>query len=280
MAEMATITASDVNKLRQQTGAGMMDCKNALVEANGDFEQAVDILRKKGQKVAAKRGDREANEGAVIAKATADGKKAVVIMLNCETDFVAKNDDFVAFAEEILNIAAEKTPANVEELKALTFADGRTVAEHITDNIGKIGEKIDLGAYEIVSGEQAVAYIHPGNRLATIVSLNKAGENIKEAGKQVAMQVAAMDPVAVDESSVSQETIDREIEIGKELARQEGKPEEMIDKIAQGKLKKFFKENTLVNQDFIRDNKKTVAQFLKDTADGLQVVEFKRVTLG
>jgi len=280
MAEMATITASDVNKLRQQTGAGMMDCKNALVEANGDFEQAVDILRKKGQKVAAKRGDREANEGAVIAKTTADGKKAVVIMLNCETDFVAKNENFVAFAEEILNVAADKTPANVDELKALTLADGRTVSDHITDNIGKIGEKIDLGAYEIVNGEQAVAYIHPGNRLATIVSLNKSGENIEDAGKQVAMQVAAMDPVAVDETSVTQETIDRELEIGKELARQEGKPEEMIDKIAQGKLKKFFKENTLVNQDFIRDNKKTVAQFLKDTADGLQVVEFKRVTLG
>ncbi len=280
MAEMATITASDVNKLRQQTGAGMMDCKNALVEANGDFEQAVDILRKKGQKVAAKRGDREANEGAVIAKTTADGKKAVVIMLNCETDFVAKNENFVAFAEEILNVAADKTPANVDELKALTLADGRTVSDHITDNIGKIGEKIDLGAYEIVNGEQAVAYIHPGNRLATIVSLNKSGENIEDAGKQVAMQVAAMDPVAVDETSVTQETIDRELEIGKELARQEGKPEEMIDKIAQGKLKKFFKENTLVNQDFIRDNKKTVAQFLKDTADGLKVVEFKRVTLG
>jgi len=280
MAEMATITASDVNKLRQQTGAGMMDCKNALVEANGDFEQAVDILRKKGQKVAAKRGDREANEGAVIAKTTADCKKAVVIMLNCETDFVAKNENFVAFAEEILNVAADKTPANVDELKALTLADGRTVSDHITDNIGKIGEKIDLGAYEIVNGEQAVAYIHPGNRLATIVSLNKSGENIEDAGKQVAMQVAAMDPVAVDETSVTQETIDRELEIGKELARQEGKPEEMIDKIAQGKLKKFFKENTLVNQDFIRDNKKTVAQFLKDTADGLQVVEFKRVTLG
>lgn len=280
MAEMATITASDVNKLRQQTGAGMMDCKNALVEANGDFEQAVDILRKKGQKVAAKRGDREANEGAVIAKTTADGKKAVVIMLNCETDFVAKNENFVAFAEEILNVAADKTPANVDELKTLTLADGRTVSDHITDNIGKIGEKIDLGAYEIVNGEQAVAYIHPGNRLATIVSLNKNGENIEDAGKQVAMQVAAMDPVAVDETSVTQETIDRELEIGKELARQEGKPEEMIDKIAQGKLKKFFKENTLVNQDFIRDNKKTVAQFLKDTADGLQVVEFKRVTLG
>jgi elongation factor Ts len=280
MAEMATITASDVNKLRQQTGAGMMDCKNALVEASGDFEQAVDILRKKGQKVAAKRGDREANEGAVIAKTTADGKKAVVIMLNCETDFVAKNENFVAFAEEILNVAADKTPANVAELKALTLADGRTVLDHITDNIGKIGEKIDLGAYEIVNGEQAVAYIHPGNRLATIVSLNKSGENIEDAGKQVAMQVAAMDPVAVDETSVTQETIDRELEIGKELARQEGKPEEMIDKIAQGKLKKFFKENTLVNQDFIRDNKKTVAQFLKDTADGLQVVEFKRVTLG
>lgn len=268
---MANITASDVNALRKQTGAGMMDCKKALVEAQGDFETAIDLLRKQGQKVAAKRGEREANEGVIIAKSK--GKHGVLIVLNCETDFVAKNEDFVKFAYSILDTAIENKPASLDALKALKIGP-ITIEEKIAEQTGVIGEKIDLSAYEQISAEEVVAYIHPGNRLAAIVGLNKTGH--AEVGKDVAMQIAAMDPVAVDKDGVSTDIIEREMEIGKELARAEGKPENMIDKIAEGKLNKFYKENTLLNQQSIKDNKKTVAQILNEAEKGLTVTAFKR----
>jgi elongation factor Ts len=274
---MANITAAEVNKLRKASGAGMMDCKKALVESEGDFDQAIDILRKKGQKVANKRADREANEGAVLAKTTDDKKHAAVILFSCETDFVAKNDEFIAFSTKLLDIAVDKKPKNIEEFKAIDI-DGRTVAEHITEMVGKTGEKMDLAGYEYVAGEKTYAYIHPGNRLATIVGLNK--DSYDEVGHQLTMQVAAMAPVAVDRDDVPQNVIDKEIEIGKEQAQQEGKPEHLLEKIAMGKLNKFFKENTLLNQDFIRDTKKTVVQYLKETDPELKVIGFKRIALG
>lgn len=273
------ISAADVNKLRQMTGAGMMDCKKALTEANGDFEQAVDYLRKKGQKVAANRSDRDAAEGVTIGKVTADGKRGVLITLNCETDFVAKNEAFVAFTTSILDLAIEKNPATLDELKALDL-DGQTVETRVTEQIGKIGEKIELSAYEKVEAEYVVAYNHPGNKVATIVGLNKpANEKIEVAAKDVAMQVAAMAPVALDKDDVDAKTLEREIEIGKEQARAEGKPEEMLEKIAMGKLNKFYKESTLLNQEFIKDNKKTIRQYLDETEKGLTATGFKRISL-
>ncbi len=278
---MANITAADVNKLRKQTGAGMMDCKKALVEAEGDFDKAIDLLRKKGQKVAAKRGDRDANEGLVIAKTTTDAKKAVMVVVNCETDFVAKNEDFGTFANKILDLAIKNNPANIEELKALSFdGNGLTVADKITEQTGVIGEKIDVSGYEVVEADQAVAYNHPGNKLASIVGLNKSGDTIAEAGKQVAMQVAAMDPIAIDENSVPEEIIAKEMELGKEKALAEGKPEHIVEKIAEGTVKKYLKENTLLNQASVRDNKKTVSQMLSEVEGGLTVTDFKRIMLG
>lgn len=277
---MANITAQEVNKLRQQTGAGMMDCKKALVEADGDFDKAVDILRKKGQKVAAKRGDRDAREGLVIAKTTEDGSKGVLVVLNCETDFVAKNEDFVAFANKIADIAVANQPESLEALIALSFdGNGMTIGDKVTEQIGVIGEKLEVSAFETVKADSVVAYNHPGNKIASIVGLNQGGD-LAEVGKQVAMQVAAMAPVALDQDGVSQEIIDRELEIGKEQAIQEGKPAEMAEKIAAGKLNKFFKENTLLNQAFVRDNKKSVQQFLSETSEGLTVTDFKRIQLG
>lgn len=273
------ITASDVNKLRQQTGAGMMDCKNALVEANGDFEAAVDILRKKGQKVAAKRGENEAAEGLVFAQTSADNKVGVLLTLNCETDFVAKNDTYRNFVQSLVDIAMKNLPATSEELKGLKYDDKLTVEEKITEQVGVIGEKLDLSGYAVLKGDTVVAYNHPGNQLATLVALNKGGETVAEAGRQVAMQVAAMNPIALNKDGVDARTIEREIEVGKELAIQEGKPAEMADKIAQGRLSKFFKENTLLSQEFIRDNKLTVEQFLDATENGLTVTEFKRFSL-
>ena len=272
------ITASEVNKLRQQTGAGMMDCKKALEEAQGDFEAAVDILRLKGQKVAAKRGDREASEGLAIAKTTDNGKKAVAIILNCETDFVANNAAFGEVANNILTVAINESPASLDELKSKTFPGSElSIADKLTEEIGKIGEKIELSYYETVEGECVVAYNHPGNNLASIVSFNKpAGEDIT---RDVAMQVAAMAPVAVNEDSIPAEVIAKELQIGKELAIQEGKPAEMADKIAQGRLKKFFKESTLLNQAFIKDNKLSIAAYLQQKEDGLTVTEFKRASL-
>jgi elongation factor Ts len=273
------ITAADVNKLRQQTGAGMMDCKNALVEANGDFEAAVDILRKKGQKIAAKRGENDAREGVIFAQTNPEGTVGVLVTLNCETDFVAKNDNYRNFVQSLVDIAMKNLPTTAEELKALKFDDKLTVEEKITEQVGVIGEKLDLSAYAVVKGDTVVAYNHPGNQLATLVALNKGGESVAEAGRQVAMQVAAMNPIALNKDGVDARTIEREIEVGKDLAIQEGKPEEMAEKIAQGRLTKFFKENTLLSQEFIRDNKVTVEQFLNSTENGLTVTEFKRFSL-
>ncbi|MBL0046845.1 MAG: elongation factor Ts [Bacteroidetes bacterium] len=272
-----TITAADVNKLRTQTGAGMMDCKKALMEAEGDFEKAVDYLRKKGQKVAANRGDRDAKEGCVLAKVTADGKRGVVVTLSCETDFVAINEDFVGFTTSLLDLAIEKNPANVEAFHALSIGN-LSVAEKITEYVGKIGEKIELSRYEVVNAEKVVAYIHPGNKLATIVGFNK---NIadEQVGKDVAMQIAAMAPVAVDKGDVDPSLLEREIEIAKEQLRNEGKPEDKIEMISKGKIEKFYKESTLLNQEFVKDNKKTVAQYLNDAEKGLTVTAFKRVSL-
>jgi len=273
------ITAADVNKLRQQTGAGMMDCKKALTEANGDFEAAVDYLRKKGAKVAASRQDRDSNEGVVIAKATADGKRGVVIELNCETDFVAKNTDFVALGNKFADLAIEKNPATLEELLSLEI-DGSKVSDIIIENTGKIGEKIGISKFETVTGEKVVPYIHGNYRLGVLVALNQNVEGVEEAGKDVAMQIAAMNPVALDKDGVDSTTIERETEIAKEQIRAEGKPEAMVEKIAAGKLNKFYKDNTLLNQEFVKDSSKDVRKFLNDTANGLTVTSFKRVQLG
>jgi elongation factor Ts len=275
---MANITAAEVNKLRQMTGAGMMDCKKALEEANGDYEQAIDILRKKGQKVASKRADKEAKEGIVIAKTSTDNKFAAVLMLNCETDFVAKNAEFIAFAKSVLDLALTHKPKTADELKNLDW-NGRKVMDGVTDLIGKTGEKMDISKYECIEAAKTFAYNHQGNRLATIVGLSK-DTGSDEVGHQLAMQVAAMSPVAVDQADVPQEIIKKEIEIGMEQAREEGKPENMLEKIAQGKLNKFYKENTLLNQDFIRDNKLTVGQYLKQVDADLKVVGFRRLMLG
>ena len=278
---MSKITAADVNNLRKQTGAGMMDCKKALVEADGDFDQAIDILRKKGQKVAAKRGDRDANEGLIIAKTTEDGKKAVLVEVNCETDFVAQNADFSAFATTILDAAITNSPSSLDALKDLPFnGESLTIGEKVIEQTGVIGEKIQVSGYEFVEAEHAIAYNHPGNRLASIVALNKSSEAVSEAGKQVAMQIAAMDPIAIDEAGVSEEVIEKEMALGREIALQEGKPENIIDKIAEGKVKKYLKENTLLNQASVRDNKKTVSQYLNETENGLTVTDFKRRMLG
>jgi len=272
------ISAAEVNKLRKQTGAGMMDCKKALVEAEGDFEKAVDILRKKGQKVAAKRSERDATEGVVLAGKTEDGKHGAIIVVNCETDFVAKNDDFTKFAEKILNIALDKMPADLDALKALPFNDNMTVEEKITEQTGVIGEKIELSSYDTIDADSVITYIHPGNKLASVVGLNKSGD-FSEVGKDVAMQVAAMAPVALDKDSVPQDVINKEIEVGKDLAIQEGKPAELAEKIAMGRLNKFFQENTLLNQAFIKDNKKSIKQYLGEAEDGLSVTSFKRFSL-
>jgi elongation factor Ts len=275
---MANITAAEVNKLRKATGAGMMDCKRALVESEGDFEKAIDILRKKGQKVASKRADKEANEGIVMAKATDDNKYAALFMLNCETDFVAKNDEFVGFANKLMELALANKPASLDAFKALDV-DGRNVGDHITEMVGKTGEKMDMAHYEFIEAAQVAAYNHQGNRLATIVGLNKEDVDI-EVGRQLAMQVAAMNPVAIDKEDVAQEIIDKEIEIGKEQAKQEGKREDLLEKIAMGKLNKFFKENTLLNQDFVRDSKMTVKQYLNGIDKDLKVTSIKRLMLG
>jgi elongation factor Ts len=273
------ITAADVNKLRQQTGAGMMDCKKALTEANGDFEAAIDNLRKKGAKVAASRQDRESNEGVVIAKTTADGKRGVVVEFNCETDFVAKNADFVAFANSIADLAIEKSPASLEQLLELDL-NGEKLADTIISQIGKIGEKVGVSKFETVTGEKVIAYIHGNYRLGVLVALSSNPASADEVGKDVAMQIAAMNPVAIDKGDVDSRTIERELEIAKDVIRAEGKPEEMVEKIALGKLNKFYKDSTLLNQEFVKDSSKTVAQFLNDVEKGLTVSAFKRVQLG
>ncbi|MGB5369271.1 MAG: translation elongation factor Ts [Flavobacteriaceae bacterium] len=274
---MANITAADVNKLRQTTGAGMMDCKKALVEANGDFEKAIEILRKKGQKVAANRADRDSSEGAAIAKVTTDNTAGVLISLNCETDFVAKNDSFVALANALADLAL-----NFKSKEAFLAADfnGISVQEKLTEQTGVIGEKIEIGGFEKLSAPFVGSYIHAGNKIATLVGLSAAVKGVDVAAKDVAMQAAAMNPVALNEAAVDQSIIDKEIEIAKDQLRQEGKPEAMLDNIAKGKLNRFFKDNTLVNQDFIKDSKLSVAQYVKSIDPKLEVTGFKRVALG
>ncbi|MBW7846927.1 MAG: elongation factor Ts [Bacteroidales bacterium] len=274
------ITAAQVNELRKITGAGMMDCKNALVESEGDMEKAIDILRKKGQKVAAKRADREATEGVIIAKTNADATYAALVMVNCETDFVAKNEDFVKYAHGILDLALQHKVQTIDELKKLEL-NGRKVEDTITDQTGVIGEKIDLGGFYKIEAPLTSAYIHPGNRLSSIIGLNKADvANVHQIARELAMQVAAMDPVAIDEADVPADVIQREIEIGMEQARNEGKAEDMLERIARGKLGKFYRENTLLNQDFVRDSKKTVKQYLAEADKSLTVTAFKRLMLG
>jgi elongation factor Ts len=273
------ITAADVNKLRQQTGAGMMDCKKALTEANGDFEAAIDNLRKKGAKVAASRQDRESNEGVVIAKTTADGKRGIIVEFNCETDFVAKNADFVAFANSIADLAVEKNPASLEELTNLEL-NGEKLADIIISKTGTIGEKVGISKFETITGEKVIAYIHGNYRLGVLVALSANPASADEVGKDVAMQIAAMNPVAIDKTDVDSKTIERELEIAKDVIRAEGKPEEMVEKIAAGKLNKFYKDSTLLNQEFVKDSSKSVAQFLNDVDKGLTVTAFKRVQLG
>ncbi len=271
------ITASQVNELRKKTGAGMMDCKKALVEADGDMEQAVDLLRKKGQKVAAKRGDNEAKEGVIFAESK--GSTGYILQLNCETDFVAKNEDFRNFVQSLLNVAIDKDVDSVEDLKSAAYDEKLSVEEKLTEQIGVIGEKLDLSGFGKIAAESVVAYNHPGNQIAALVGLNKTGDEVEEAGRQVAMQVAAMNPVALNKDEVDQDTIDHEIQVGKDQAIEEGKPEDLAEKIAQGRLNKFFKENTLLSQAFVRDNKKNVQQFLEETTSGLTVTAFKRFSL-
>lgn len=276
---MSEISASDVKKLREMTGAGMMDCKAAMTEANGDFEKAIEVLRKKGQKLSVKRADREAKEGAVIALVNESRTKGVVIRLSSETDFVSKNEDFVNTAKHIAQIALEHFPADLAALNELPI-NGVAIKDKVSDMIAAIGEKIGLESYEKLEAPQVVPYIHMGNRAGVIVALNKAGDGFLEAGKDVAMQVAAMKPIAVTPDGVDKSVIEKEIEIGKEVARQEGKAEEMLEKIATGKLNKFFKESTLLQQEFVKDSKLTVDQYLKKADKDLTVTAFKHVMNG
>lgn len=276
---MSTISAQDVKNLREMTGAGMMDCKAALTEANGDIEKAIEILRLKGQKLSVKRADREAKEGVVHALVSDDGKRGVVVRLSSETDFVAKNEDFVNLAKEFAQIALDKFPADLESLLSQPYRN-ITIGEKVQEQVGVIGEKIELSDYEKVEAPQVVSYVHMGNKAGVIVGLNKDDASFKDAGRDVAMQVAAMKPVALNKDGVDASVIEKEVEIGKELARQEGKPEEMLEKIALGKLNKFFKDNTLLAQAFVKDNSQSVEGYLKSIDKDLTVTEFKHVRLG
>jgi elongation factor Ts len=275
-----TITAADINKLRQMTGAGMMDCRKALTETNGDMEAAIDWLRKKGQKVAALRGDREAKEGVVLARTTADNKSGITLCLSCETDFVSKNADFVAFAQSIMDAAIAQNVKSVDELNAASVG-GAKIADLVNDKLASIGEKIGISKFERVDADFVASYIHGANRMGVLVGLNKSAD---EAGKNIAMQIAAMNPVAVDASSVPAEVVAREKAIVLELIQNDpkmvGKPEEMINKIAEGKLNSFFKESTLLAQAFVKDGGLSVGDYLKSVDPSLKVVSFKRVALG
>jgi len=279
----ATVTAADINKLRQTTGAGMMDCRKALVESDGDFEKAIDYLRKKGQKVAALRSDREAKEGVIIATTTADNKTGFIITLACETDFVAKNSDFVAFAQSIMDNAVKNNIKSLDELLASKL-DGATVSDKINDQVAKIGEKVQLTRFERVEAEGVAAYIHGAYRMGVLVGLTVNAADVLEAGRNVAMQIAAMNPVAVDPESVPAEAVAREKDIVTDQIKNDpkmaGKPDEMIEKIAIGKLNAFFKENTLAAQPFVKDASKTVGEYLKSVNAGVKVAQFKRVQLG
>lgn len=273
------ISASEVKKLRDITGAGMMDCKKALTESGGDFDGAIEYLRKKGQKLSEKRADRDAKEGVVLAKVNDDQTRGVIIRLSCETDFVAKNDDFVELTSSIADLALEKFPSDKEALLDLEF-QGMRLGDKITEQIGVIGEKIELADYERMEAAMIESYIHMGNKAGVLVGLNKANADFSEAGKDIAMQIAAMKPIAVNEDGVDQSVIDKEIEIGKDQARQEGKPEDLLERIAKGKLNKFFKENTLLHQTFVKDNSMSVQEFLKTKDKELTVTDFKHVALG
>jgi elongation factor Ts len=277
---MAAITAADVNKLRTMTGAGMMDCKKALTEADGDFEAARDILRKQGQKIADKRADNATSEGLVLVNVSEDGTVGKLVALACETESVAKVADFRTLVQQILDTAIKTNVGTKEDLLAATEADGRTVQEHITELTGKIGEKLDL-TYATLTAEKVASYIHSDNKKGVLVGLkNVGGADTDAVGRDVAMQIVAMKPVAVDKDGVDSATVEREIEIGKEQARAEGKPEAMLEKIAQGKLNKFYKDNTLLNQEFVKDNSLTIAQLLDKTSKGMTVESFKRVAIG
>ncbi len=272
-----SFTTADVVKLRKATGAGMMDCKNALAEAEGNFERALEIIREKGKLVASKRADRDASEGAVLAGTTEDQKFGALVVLNCETDFVAKNENFVEFINNILKSALSKKPENLESLKKISL-DGRTIEAQVTEQTGVIGEKLDLSFYGKISAETVVSYIHPGNKLASVVGFSKAGVD-QQMARDIAMQVAAMSPVSIDVDSIPQEVIDKELEIAKEKFRLEGKPEAMLDKIAQGALQKWYKEVTLLNQAFIKDSKITVKEYLAQHDKELVITGFERYAL-
>jgi elongation factor Ts len=278
-----TITAADINKLRQATGAGMMDCRKALTESGGDFDAAIDWLRKQGQKVAAKRQDREAKEGAVIAKTTADHKSGFVLCLACETDFVAKNAEFIAFAQSLVDLAVSKNIQSLDELNAAPY-DSISVAEKINEQVAKIAEKVSITRFERIDAPGVAAYIHGANRMGVLVGLTQNSPAALEAGRDIAMQIAAMNPVAVDQESVPAETIEREKGIILDLIKQDpkmaGKPDEMLEKIAAGKLNSFFKESTLLAQAFVKDNNHSVADYLKSVDAGLKVTAFRRVALG
>ena len=276
---MANITAAEVNKLRQITGAGMMDCKAALIESDGDTEKAIEILRKKGQKVAAKRADREATEGIILAKTNDANNFGALIKVNSETDFVAKSDDFVNYAKAVIDLAVAKKAATIDELKGLDL-NGRTVEQNLMDLVGKIGEKLELSGYFTVNAEHVSAYNHLGNKLATLVGMNQKGDAVTEAAHNVAMQIAAMSPIAIDKDDVEKSVIDKEIEIGMEQARNEGKPEAMLEKIAVGKLNKFYQENTLLNQEYVKDNSKNIRAYLQGINKDLTVTAFCRQKLG
>ncbi len=273
------ISAQDVKKLRDMTNAGMMDCKQALTESNGDIEKAIEILRKKGQKLSIKRADRDAKEGVVIALVSNDQKRGVVVRLSSETDFVAKNEDFVKLAKDFAQLALDNFPADREALLGLNY-NGITVGDKVVEQVGVIGEKIELSDYETLEADLVVPYIHMGYRAGVIVGLNKKGNSVEEAGKNLAMQVAAMKPIAVDKENVDQSIVDKEIEIGMEQARQEGKPDSMLEQIAKGKLGKFFKESTLLGQSYVKDSSVTVRDYLKSVGDGVTVTGFRHVALG
>lgn len=271
-----TISAADINKLRQATGAGMMDCRKALTESNGDFESAIDWLRKQGQKVAAKRSDREAKEGVVIAKTNLANNTGIIVCVSCETDFVSKNADFVSFVNSIADAAVEHDVKSAEELNGVSI-NGAKVSDLINDKLAAIGEKIGISKFERVEAPFVASYIHGANRMGVLVGMS---ESAAEAGKDVAMQIAAMNPLAVDESSIPADVIEREKSIAIEQVKAEGKPAEMAEKIAMGKLNKFFKENTLVAQAFVKDANKSVAEYLKSVSPSLKITEFKRVAIG
>ena len=281
MSTTVAISAQDVNKLRQTTGAGMMDCKKALTEANGDFEAAIDLLRKKGQKVSAARAENVTSEGMIVTNISADKKNGKLIAFACETEPVSKVADFKNLGQAILDAAVAKNPVSIDELLTLSLADGRSIQDNIIDLTGKIGEKLVIAAYENITEEEVVSYIHSNGKLGVLVALkNTGGKDVTAIGKDVAMQIAAMKPVAVDKDGVSAEMVQREIEVGKEQARAEGKPEAMLEKIAAGKLNKFYKDNTLLNQDFVKDGSKTIAQILDEVSKGLTVTAFKRISIG